>query len=506
MTHPLALGLTLLLAAAPALAAPQGGNSITVTTAADELNTNGLCSLREAITNANNNNQSGSQDCGPGGDPETIFLPAGNYALSIAGTGDDLNVSGDLDILGRVTLIGSGMQATVVDGQQLDRVFHVMNGLVTFRDFTIQGGSSSNVTANRTAGGILSVSGDALVLDHVRVTGNTVTVGGSLVFGAGGVYVSGALELLKSQVDHNTATLTTNIGVLAGGVSCSACTISEATIGDNTAIATSTTQPGPLVVGGLDHCTLSLTRSRIHGNQVTATGLTSGGISSGCGGITVDISRTLFDGNSVTMTGTMGSAAGAINVGGGGSTYNLANVTVVDNVVHTGSIANAFAGGGLLSGGGGTSFNLRHGSFSGNRTDGATTSTWALRGDSGQFKVANSLFDGDTCSSTNTVQSLGGNLEGPGSTCGLTQASDQSAVAVRGVGTLADNGGSTLTLALAPTSPAVDHGDNSVCEVLDQRGVTRPLDGDGDGTATCDVGAFEYSDVLFASGFQLTGA
>ncbi len=100
-----------------------------MTTAADELNTNGLCSLREAITNANNNNQSGSQDCGPGGDPETIFLPAGNYALSIAGTGDDLNVSGDLDILGRVTLIGSGMQATVVDGQQLDRVFHVMNGL-----------------------------------------------------------------------------------------------------------------------------------------------------------------------------------------------------------------------------------------------------------------------------------------------------------------------------------------------------------------------------------------
>ncbi len=235
--------------------------------------------------------------------------------------------------------------------------------------------------------------------------------------------------------------------------------------------------------------------------------MTSGGIASGCGGITIDISRTLFDGNSVTMTGTMGSAAGAINVGGGGSTYNLANVTVVDNVVHTGSIANAFAGGGLLSGGGGTSFNLRHGSFSGNRTDGATASTWAHCAaivDSSKWRTA--------CSMAIRVRARG-------TPCKVwaaiwkdravpwTDAGQRSgAVAVRGVGTLADNGGSTLTLALAPTSPAVDHGDSSVCEALDQRGVTRPLDGDGDGTATCDVGAFEYSDVLFAGGFQLTGA
>ncbi len=89
-----------------------------------------------------------------------------------------------------------------------------------------------------------------------------------LVFGAGGVYVTGTLELLKSQVDHNTATLTTNVGLLAGGVSCSTCTISE-TDRRYTAIATSTTQPGPLVVGGLDHCARPrAAASRQSGNRV----------------------------------------------------------------------------------------------------------------------------------------------------------------------------------------------------------------------------------------------
>jgi len=55
---------------------------------------------------------------------------------------------------------------------------------------------------------------------------------------------------------------------------------------------------------------------------------------------------------------------------------------------------------------------------------------------------------------------------------------------------LADNGGSTPTCALAPDSPAIDAA-GLRCASTDQRGVRRPQDGDGDGTAACDVGAFE---------------
>lgn len=60
------------------------------------------------------------------------------------------------------------------------------------------------------------------------------------------------------------------------------------------------------------------------------------------------------------------------------------------------------------------------------------------------------------------------------------------------LGGLADNGGPTMTHALLDGSPAIDGGTNTGCPATDQRGVDRPIDGDGDSTATCDVGAFEF--------------
>jgi hypothetical protein len=41
-------------------------------------------------------------------------------------------------------------------------------------------------------------------------------------------------------------------------------------------------------------------------------------------------------------------------------------------------------------------------------------------------------------------------------------------------------------------SPVIDAGDNAACPAVDQRGVARPIDGDGDGIAVCDIGAVEY--------------
>ncbi len=66
------------------------------------------------------------------------------------------------------------------------------------------------------------------------------------------------------------------------------------------------------------------------------------------------------------------------------------------------------------------------------------------------------------------------------------------------LGRLHNNGGNTKTMALITGSPAIDAGTNTDCPSTDQRGGLRPVDGDGDGTLTCDIGAVEYQGHLFA--------
>jgi CSLREA domain-containing protein len=68
------------------------------------------------------------------------------------------------------------------------------------------------------------------------------------------------------------------------------------------------------------------------------------------------------------------------------------------------------------------------------------------------------------------------------------------------LGPLQDNGGPTFTHALQPGSPAIDAAidctlvDGTTPVTEDQRGELRAADGDCDGTANCDIGAYEAQD------------
>src|SRR5687767_1162009 len=70
--------------------------TITVTTTTDELNSDGDCSLREAIRAANLDR--GVDACPAGTATDTITLPPGTYTLTIPGGDEDGALTGDLDI------------------------------------------------------------------------------------------------------------------------------------------------------------------------------------------------------------------------------------------------------------------------------------------------------------------------------------------------------------------------------------------------------------------------
>ncbi|MDQ3796077.1 MAG: hypothetical protein M3294_00480, partial [Pseudomonadota bacterium] len=59
---------------------------------------------------------------------------------------------------------------------------------------------------------------------------------------------------------------------------------------------------------------------------------------------------------------------------------------------------------------------------------------------------------------------------------------------------VANNGGPTQTHALVAGSPAIDAVTDGTCPPpdTDQRGVSRPQDGNGDGGPACDIGSYEF--------------
>ncbi len=100
--------------------------------------------------------------------------------------------------------------------------------------------------------------------------------------------------------------------------------------------------------------------------------------------------------------------------------------------------------------------------------------------------VANNGSGGDCAGH---VVSNGYNLDSD-TTCFLTQPSDLPGRDPL-LAPLQNNGGTTPTLGLLNGSPAIDSGSPADCPPVDERYYLRPTDGNGDGIAACDIGAYE---------------
>lgn len=403
-----------------------------------------------------------------------------------------------------------------VGGGILNRGMLTLNG-VALRD---------NEAAN--GGGIWS-SGYLAVFDSF-VTGNVAS--GSSGTG-GGILARDVVEVERVTVDGNRAAFW-GAGVTAYGD----VAIKESTISNNIE-ESSIGFAGGLSVGG----DAVVTRSTISGNSAGY----GSGILAGSG--TVSLSElTVVDNDGMGIythaampgvpvtTVEISSANIARNgtgiLNGSGASMNVRSTSVSDNntgVWNYGSIsvteaviADNGGGGGFVNGGTRDDpqrpqATLRNVTISGNTSTGEGAGIWNLSdGDlslvnvsvvgnsdskslgggvqnweGGSVSVRNTIIYGSTGGTdcTGTITSLGHNLDSD-NTCQLTATGDLPGTDAL-VGPLGDNGGGTETHALLSGSPALDKGDNDACPPVDQRGYVRPADGDGDGVAICDIGAFE---------------
>lgn len=190
--------------------------SINVNGFGDTLNNDGVCTIREAIINANNDAATWT-DCAAGSGSDIINLPAGTITLSVATPGgqfaiEDLCITGDLDVLSSMTINGNA-SGTTINAAALDRVFDINpddgNPMTTppLINVDINNLTMTNGRQNDTGG--LRVNLNATV----TVDNSTVSNCNAAANDGGGVGNSGTLTMTNCTVSGNFALL------LGGGIS-----------------------------------------------------------------------------------------------------------------------------------------------------------------------------------------------------------------------------------------------------------------------------------------------
>ncbi len=444
---------------------------------------------------------SSTADSGAGTLRDTLAAANPGDAISIPTAGDYLVTSAELAVSKDVSIEGSGAAVRIV-GDGNNRVFNVTAGAVTLSDLTVTGGGLSGAVVS--GGGIANDAG-TLVLRKVTVKGNSVSnsPSGGVPQGGGVFNNTGTLNIVDSTISGNTASIGPKGGGVPEGAGISNATgsvmITRTVISGNTA---SIAEPGGVPEGaGIKSSggQLTIVDSAVSGNSATGGSVAQGG---GIDALhtTTTLTRSTVSGNAASESG-----AATVSEGGGILQYQgslaLVNSTIVGNTAA-----------GEFSEGGGvqaleTNLETADTTIASNVASGPKgLGGNVLASSESTVKPHNTIVAGGTaatgpnCAVTakSAIQSQGHNLDSLND-CGFTAGGDIVSTDPL-LGPLADNGGITQTMALAPGSPAINAAASAACPATDQRGVLRPA---GSG---CDIGAFELAMPTATSGQASTVA
>ena len=349
-----------------------------------------------------------------------------------------------------VTVNGPGRDKLTIDaGGQFRAFIHngVYSNTLYLNKLTIRNGSYVNPYDYSNGGGCIYSSAN-LSLNAVTVsscyTSATLTAAtGGAIFARTGAFLTDTIVADSTAIDHG------GHGAFGGGIVAGRTVLIRSTISGNTATSNAFARGG-----GAQGYGVYASYSTISGNAADSTG----------GGIYAQnllLSDSTLSGNHTSINGLIGGAYARVSA-------------QIDNSTITGN----YSGSGLAAG-----------LYVGLRAQGTAfvASSIIANNTAYGFELDLGAPSGKSISgSYNLIRTPQDNIIVPaGTIIGVDPL----------LGPLQANGGPTLTHALLPGSPALDHGGNPAHLKADQRGVTRIENG------IADIGAFE-SDRIFGDGFQ----
>lgn len=398
----------------------------------------GLCSLRSAIQQAN---------ILPNDD--TIVLAEGTYKITRTGILEEEAAVGDLDITENLTIRGAGRSKTIINGNQIDRIFDIKNSAsvdidgVTIRNGFTQDASNGIVAWGSGAmlgGGIALSENSSLIITNCILADNKTLTDGGAISGKGS-----NLTIDNCIIDNNTAASGGGISMRDSG----SAKISNSTLSNNYA-----NYSGAGFFNMVPYVTHTITNSLFYANHAGG----GSAISTLATGAILRIDNSTISGNTSVESD-------AIYLLSSAGTY-INNSTIVNN--------------------------------KGEKSAGI--------GGIGRVFVSNSILANNTNASgvsldcsVSEINSLGHNIIGSNNGCNVSATTGdiigtQTAPINPMLASLANNGGATLTHSLLSGSVAIDAGNTAVagsggsaCEFQDQRGINRINGG------RCDIGAYELT-------------
>jgi len=289
--------------------------SVTVTTLVDEEVDNAVCSLREAITAANDD--APTNGCVAGSADDLI-----DFAVVGA-----INLTSDLTpITDGLEIAGPGADDLTIDGQDAFRIFSFEDnngtGPFTLSGLTLTRGASSSGPA------VNAGTGQVVVIRDAVLTDNTSTNGGGAISLFGSLGFPASLTLERVTISANEAQGPSSGGAVRVGNNEVTVTITDSVFAGNQANHENGNGGAILALGTTADVNVNISNSTFDGNQSNDGG---GGLKL-IGSSSATVLDSTFTNNTADADGDGDSGGGGISSSGGG-TVTIGNTIVAGNSV-----------------------------------------------------------------------------------------------------------------------------------------------------------------------------